>query len=121
MQPAVACFRAAARTLAYTTARALSSNGIFARKMAEEYRGVMGDNIQALTPIVHGVGLMAPEPTLREGDAFEFKPGMVMMLELGPPSQKPAYTWLGTPFVITEGAPRSLTKIPFEERALAVV
>ncbi len=92
-----------------------------ARRMAEEYKGVMGDNIQALTPIVHGVGLMAPEPTLREGDAFEFKPGMVMMLELGPPSQKPAYTWLGTPFVITEGAPRSLTKIPFEERALAVV
>ncbi len=92
-----------------------------AKNMAEEYRGVLGDNIQALTPIVHGVGLMAPEPTLKEGNSFEFKPGMVMMLELGPPSQKPAYTWLGTPFVITDGSPKSLTKLPFGDRALAVV
>lgn len=89
--------------------------------IAEEYRSELGDNIQALTPIVHGVGLMAPEPTLREGNSFEFRPGMVMMLELGPPSKVPAYTWLGTPFVITDGQPKSLTKLPFGDRALAVV
>ncbi len=90
--------------------------------IAEGYRSELGDNIQALTPIVHGVGLTAPEPTLGEGhDVGEFKSGMVMMLELGPRSQRPAYTWLGTPFVITENGPKSLTRIPFEDRALAVV
>ncbi len=101
------------------------TNGNFmkiAAEVAEGYRSELGDDIQALTPIVHGVGLSAPEPTSGEGHEIgEFKPGMVMMLELGPHSQRPVYTWLGTPFVITDGAPKSLTRIPFEDRALAVV
>ncbi|MGI0091525.1 MAG: M24 family metallopeptidase [Nitrososphaerales archaeon] len=91
-----------------------------AKILAESERS-LGACAQSFVPALHFVGFGGPDPTTEPIGEITARPGMVLMIELGPYSRQDIYPWLGNAFEITEGGSRSLTSIPCSERALKIV
>lgn len=82
----------------------------------------LGAQAQALTPIIHLIGMGGPDPSPSNAcEGMELEKGMTLMIEVGNMSQQPVYSWLGTAFEITDTGSKSLTRIAYEDRALKVV
>ncbi len=95
----------------------------FGERLAKEAEQELGGFETAMNPIIHLSGIANVEPTVEPLRELELKPGMALMLEIGPDAgtKSPVYAWIGSCFEITNTGSKSLTKIPYSELALTTV